>query len=1054
MRYRIGLNIGTTSCGWSVIRHNESGEPINIENLGVRMFEIAENPKDGLSLAKARKETRSIRRRVRRRKHRIDRVKNLLIKYNILTEEMLLNLYTNSNIKNIYELRVQALDEKLNNEDLAKVLLNMVKKRGYKSNVELEEYEKDEDGKVITATKENQRIMNEKGYRTVAEMYLKDYKFKIILPDNTVINKIRNTTGKYHSTVLRNQIREELVLILDKQNKLNPVVTNDFISKYLEIFDLQRPYDEGTQIRYSSKQVDKMLGKCIFEKQENRAVKASYSYEYFELLKQLNNIIIEKTIINNNMRKVERRKLTKEEREKIVKLVKYQSKIRYSDIRQELNLSTFERFSNIEYNSITEFSESVNKSAERKPKIEGFVSYFRLKQALYYVNNTLIDKLTIEELDEIAYILTVYKSNERRMTQFEKRKIDLPHSAIQELLKISFVEISYLSLKAINKITPYLEQGLTYNNALNKAYPYIETHVNDINNEILNPVTRRAVSQTIKVLNAIINKYGNPDLINIEFTNELGKSKTDREKINKLKQENLAKTNKIKEELLALEIDDVSGKNIAKYKLWKEQSNYCIYSGKKIDINSLFTDETSIDYIIPFWMCFDDTYKNKVLTLTSEVKQKKNTLPYQYIKQMKRNIEEYEVRVSMLVRAYGKRSRLMKSDITKEEIISWRNRNIQDTQYIGKWMYNYIINNIKFTECNKYNKKVLIVSPNLTSYINKRLDIVKNSITSNMKYALNAITTSIVSRDMLNQIISYTQTNKENTFPRPWENFKDNLNNLPPIFISRAPRRKVTGAAHDETIRRMKMEENSIKCISRTDIKKLKLNANGEIDGFSEESKKCDKKLYNAIKEKIQENGGDASRAFITDFYKPKKDNTPGMLVKKVKIESKTRLPIQLKNKAIATNGTIIRIDIFKVEGDGYYFVPIYVSDTVRTTLPNKACMSKKQYNEWAEMKEEDFIFSLYPKDLVYIKSKTPINLHPTDDSIETMQVDDILAYYIRADISSASISIINNDNTYATKGLGIKTLLELKKYEVDMLGNYHEVHLPEKRLKFNHKKD
>lgn len=61
------------------------------------MFEIAENPKDGLSLAKARKETRSIRRRVRRRKHRIDRVKNLLIKYNILTKEMLLNLYTNGN---------------------------------------------------------------------------------------------------------------------------------------------------------------------------------------------------------------------------------------------------------------------------------------------------------------------------------------------------------------------------------------------------------------------------------------------------------------------------------------------------------------------------------------------------------------------------------------------------------------------------------------------------------------------------------------------------------------------------------------------------------------------------------------------------------------------------------------------------------------------------------------------------------------------------------------------------------------------------------------------
>lgn len=103
-------------------------------------------------------------------------------------------------------------------------------------------------------------------------------------------------------------------------------------------------------------------------------------------------------------------------------------------------------------------------------------------------------------------------------------------------------------------------------------------------------------------------------------------------------------------------------------------------------------------------------------------------------------------------------------------------------------------------------------------------------------------------------------------------------------------------------------------------------------------------------------------------------------------------------------------------------------------------------------MKEEDFIFSLHPKDLVYIKTSTSINLHSIKDSNEIMNVDEILAYYMRADSSSASIIITNNDNTYETK-LGIKTLLELKKYEVDVLGNYHEVKLPEKRKKFNIKK-
>ena len=129
MRYRIGLDIGSSSCGWTVIEHNENGEPTRIKDLGVRTFDIAETPKDGSSLAKSRREARSIRRRVRRRKHRIIRVKRLLIRYNILTLDELDKLYDEANVNNnIYELRVNALDNKLNNKDLAKVLINMVKK--------------------------------------------------------------------------------------------------------------------------------------------------------------------------------------------------------------------------------------------------------------------------------------------------------------------------------------------------------------------------------------------------------------------------------------------------------------------------------------------------------------------------------------------------------------------------------------------------------------------------------------------------------------------------------------------------------------------------------------------------------------------------------------------------------------------------------------------------------------------------------------------------------------------------------------------------------------
>lgn len=63
MRYKIGLDIGMASVGWSVLELDDSDEPKKILKMGSRIFEAAENPKDGSSLAKPRREARGIRRR-------------------------------------------------------------------------------------------------------------------------------------------------------------------------------------------------------------------------------------------------------------------------------------------------------------------------------------------------------------------------------------------------------------------------------------------------------------------------------------------------------------------------------------------------------------------------------------------------------------------------------------------------------------------------------------------------------------------------------------------------------------------------------------------------------------------------------------------------------------------------------------------------------------------------------------------------------------------------------------------------------------------------------
>ena len=68
-----------------------------------------------------------------------------------------------------------------------------------------------------------------------------------------------------------------------------------------------------------------------------------------------------------------------------------------------------------------------------------------------------------------------------------------------------------------------------------------------------------------------------------------------------------------------------------------------------------------------------------------------------------------------------------------------------------------------------------------------------------------------------------------------------------------------------------------------------------------------------------------------------------------------------------------------------------------------------------------------------------------TNDLIDN---NDCLVYYNNADISSGGIGVISHDKTYSIRGLGVKTLDSIEKYQVDVLGNVSKVG-KEKRMGF-----
>ncbi|MFR3115580.1 MAG: type II CRISPR RNA-guided endonuclease Cas9 [Dialister sp.] len=1065
MNYVLGLDVGITSCGWAVLELNHEDEPVRIVDLNSRIFDKAEAG-NGDSLAAPRRMARGIRRLTRRRKFRLHRVRGFLVRHHILTKEEIENLYTTPHKTDIYELRYRALTEKVSPSDWARLLIFFAKHRGFQSNRKNEK--SGEDGLMLAAIGENKKILE--NYRSVGDMLYSDEKFK---------DCKRNKGGTYRFTVSRSMLKEEVQTLFKKQRELGQTFAGeDLEDEYISIFSAQRNFDEGPGANspYAGDQIEKMIGNCTFEDGKNdrppqkRAPKASYAFMAFNLWQKINHIRV-------NCKGIER-SLETEEKNKIAGLAWTKENITYHDLRQITGLDEETRFSEVTYPL-----DSTTEEAEKKVKFSWVKPYHAMRRALDKVEKNYIRKLSREEIDAIAYAFTVYKNDKKIRTALAEKGIEDNVADVLITHLDGFSKFGHLSEYACYKLLPFLEKGEEYYKACDSA-GLTESPAKKIK-DITNPVVKRAVTQTMKVIKAVQRKYGNPVEVHIELARELARSFKDRAAMDHRMKENYAKNEKIKERLSKeFHIMNPRGQDIVKWKLYEQQQGCCAYSQKPFDVDRLLHDGNyaEVDHILPYSRSFDDTYRNKVLVLEKENRDKGNRTPMEYLADKPERKEKFIAWVKTVIKDSKKREHLLRVKYGRDEEAEWKQRHLQDTQYISRFLYNYLRNTLKLAPGYTDRKRRIIpVNGAVTGYIRKRLGIHKIRENGDLHHAVDAVVIAATTQGMIQKVTRYSQIkenvklidkktgevliakefhNKDN-FPEPWPRFRqelearvsedpeeairrlrlpayENAGEIKKPFVSRMPRRKVRGAAHEETVRSGKLREDGY-TILKTDLSKLRLE-NGEIKGYYRPE--SDRLLYEALKKRLEAFGGKGEEAFKEPFYKPKADGTPGPLVKKVKIIEKSSLNVPVhKGKGVAYNDMGVRIDIFGVNGKGkttYYLVPVYVSDTVKTELPCRAVVAKKPYEEWKVMDDKDFLFSLYPNDMIHVVAKRNLSFTAAEGSNlpPKMETKDAYVYYKGADINGGTITVITHDNSYEKRGFGIKMLLQLEKCEVDVLGN------------------
>jgi len=84
-------------------------------------------------------------------------------------------------------------------------------------------------------------------------------------------------------------------------------------------------------------------------------------------------------------------------------------------------------------------------------------------------------------------------------------------------------------------------------------------------------------------------------------------------------------------------------------------------------------------------------------------------------------------------------------------------------------------------------------------------------------------------------------------------------------------------------------------------------------------------------------------------------------------IDKLSGIPVR---QGVAKNDTMLRVDVFSKQGR-FHLVPVYVHHRVKG-LPDRAIVAFKDEDEWTQIDDSfEFLFSLYPNDLVRVTQKS-----------------------------------------------------------------------------------
>ena len=964
--------------------------------LALRTFDVPETDKERTPTNQLRRQHRGLRTVLRRRRQRMNALRRLFQSAELIPDDRKGALKIPG--LDPWQLRADGLDRKLTGEEFAVALGHIAKHRGFKSNSKRDQGANapKDSSEMLQAIADTRERM--KHFRTVGEMFANDPEY---------VERRRNRDGDYTRSILRDDQEREVKFLFDRQRAAGSrLATSGLEQAFLAEAFYQRPLADS----------EDRVGECPFEKGEKRAAKRSYSFELFRFLSRLAALRTQSA--------AGERPFSVEELALAADDFGGQRGMTFKRLRKIIDLDGSNRFAGIPIEE-----EGKRDVATRSGDMAA--GTYALRKVLGDTWRTLLP--TPDKLDRIAFVLSFREDVESIRKGLEEIGLepvilDALMTGVREGEFGFFKGAGHISAKACRNLIPYLKNGLVYSEACKAAgYDHAKRPETDLS-KIGNPIARKALTEALKQVRAIIREYGLPGRMHIELARDVGKSKEERDEITR----GIEKRNKERDRL-RLEFKEVVGveptsvEDMIRFELWREQQGRCLYTDKEIHPNSIVASDNAIqvDHILPWSRSGDDSFVNKTLCYASANQDKKGCTPFEWFGTDEKRWAAYVARVesNKSLKGRKKRNYLLKDASILED--KFRPRNLGDTRYAT-----HLLGDMLARMYPGDGARHIFARPGpLTDRLRRGWGIQslkKNAdgvrVSDDRHHALDALVVAATTESALIRLTKAFQEAERigahRDFARldpPWPDFvEETRRRLATVFVSRAERRRARGEAHAATIRQV-VEANGEQLVYER--KRVDALTDKDLERIKDPERNV--QLINSLREWIAA-GKPKDRRPIS----PKGD-----AISKVKLRTNKRVDVLIRDGA-AERGEMVRIDVFrKANKKGsweYFLVPIYphqIADLKEWPVPpSRAAQAYKPESEWPEMTTDyEFMWSIHPFSFIEVEK--------ADGTL-------IDGYFRGMNRSTGAIIISpHQSRDVVVEGIGARTLRGFRKVSVDRLG-------------------